>query len=388
MSPSKRLKEAASHPSPSLHPLGGCDLETFQRHCDENSPFSDRTAKMRAACRAGIMIRRPFTAYEQWRWGEQIDQRKLTKDPVFILGHWRSGTTHLHNLLSQDPQFGWLSFYQANMPLNMLGKKVAIGRFVMKQSMPKTRGFDNVSIGLDTPQEDDLAMANLNPISEFKTYYFPREAKRHFDESVFFEGLSEEAMTCFTRAYQGLLKKLDYYHQGKQLLLKNPASTGRIPFLLKHYPNAKFIHIIRNPFKVFTSSAGRYVGALPAFSWQDFADFDIDDHVLEFYERLMNAYLRDRQLIPEKNLIETRFEDLTENPLEEVGRMYDQLDFAHRNAGLKYIAEYVEANKNYKKNTHTITDSQVDAIRDRWSFAFDEWGYSVDPKGIDVIPST
>ena len=383
---SQRLREAANQPAPPLHPLGGCDLATFHRHCEENAPFSERTKKMRAACRAGIMVRRPFTAYEQMRWGKQIAERTLSKDPVFILGHWRSGTTHLHNLLSQDPQFGWLSFYQANMPLNMLGKKVAIGRFVMKQSMPKTRGFDNVSIGLDTPQEDDLAMANLNPISEFKTYYFPREARRHFNESVFFEGISDEAKQEFTDAYLKLLKKLDYVHSGKQLLMKNPASTGRIPFLLEHFPNAKFVHIIRNPFKVFTSSAGRYVGAIPPFSWQDFDDFDIDGHVLEFYERLMSAYLRDRELIPRENLIETRFEDLTKSPIEELTKIYEQFDFPGKTAGLEKVSEYVEANKDYKKNTHQITAAQVAAIQEKWGFALDEWNYPAEPQGMEVIP--
>ncbi|MEM9283745.1 MAG: sulfotransferase [Verrucomicrobiota bacterium] len=386
MSATERLKEAALQPPPPLHPLGGSEINSFHTHWEENEPFSKRTESMRKACRASIVARRPFTAYEKWRWGKEVSERTFEKDPVMILGHWRSGTTHLHNLLSQDPQFGWLSFYQANMPLNMLGKKVALGRFIMKQSIPKTRGFDNVSLGLDTPQEDDLALANLNPISEFKIYYFPREAKRHFYESVFFKGLSDEAVERFTQAYLGLLKKLDYYHQGKQLLLKNPASTGRIPFLLKHFPNTKFVHIVRNPFKVFTSSAGLYVGALPAFSWQDFEEFDIEDHVYEFYEQIMNRYLKERSLIPPENLIEIRFEDLTKDPLGQVTRVYDQFGLPGRETGLARVTDYIEATKDYKKNIHQITESQVATIRDRWGFAFDAWGYSNEPSGIEVVP--
>lgn len=385
MPPSERLKKAAEQPAPPLHPLGGCDLETFHHYNKENAPFSERTRRMRSTCRTGIMLRKPFTLYERWRWGKQVQARHLSKDPVFILGHWRSGTTHLHNLLSQDPQFGWLSFYQANMPLNMLGKKVAIGRFIMKQSMPKTRGFDNVSIGLDTPQEDDLAMANLNPISEFKTYYFPQEAKRHFYESVFFRGLSNEKIETFTAAYLQLLKKLDYFHHGKQLLLKNPASTGRIPFLLKHFPDAKFIHIIRDPFKVFTSSSLRYIGALPPLSWQNFQDFDINDHVLEFYEQLMKRYLKERAQIPKENLIETRFEDLTKQPIDEIKRIYQQLDLPGQSNGLEKISKYLEVNRNYQKNTHQITQAQVTAVRGRWRFAFEEWSYPDTPQGIDVV---
>ena len=118
---------------------------------------------------------------------------------------------------------------------------------------------------------------------------------------------------------------------------------------------------------------------------QDFNDFDIDDHVLEFYERLMSAYLKDRKLIPEENLIETRFEDLTRNPIEELNKIYDQFDLPGKVAGLEKVSDYVEANKDYKKNTHQITEAQVSAITNRWAFAFDEWGYPAEPQGIDLI---
>lgn len=45
---------------------------------------------------------------------------ECVKDPVFIIGHWRSGTTFIHNVLSKDPQFGYCSTYQTVFPHLML----------------------------------------------------------------------------------------------------------------------------------------------------------------------------------------------------------------------------------------------------------------------------
>ena len=99
----------------------------------------------------------------------------------------------------------------------------------------------------------------------------------------------------------------------------------------------------------------------------------------------MSAYLKDRELIPKENLIETRFEDLTRNPIGELTKIYDQFELPDKVAGLEKVSDYVEANKGYKKNTHRITEAQVSAITNRWAFAFNEWDYPAGPQGIEVI---
>jgi hypothetical protein len=43
-----------------------------------------------------------FAAIEGWRFDSAIEKTQITKAPLFILGHWRSGTTHLQELLAQD----------------------------------------------------------------------------------------------------------------------------------------------------------------------------------------------------------------------------------------------------------------------------------------------
>lgn len=57
----------------------------------------------------------PAAAAESLIYRKRIRETKIEKDPIFILGHWRSGTTYLQNVLSRDEQFGWFD------PVNTIG---------------------------------------------------------------------------------------------------------------------------------------------------------------------------------------------------------------------------------------------------------------------------
>jgi len=62
------------------------------------------------------LLTAPFTVYEKLRYRNKIKQTEITKPPVFIIGHWRSGTTYLHTLLSKDQNFTYVTNMQAFMP--------------------------------------------------------------------------------------------------------------------------------------------------------------------------------------------------------------------------------------------------------------------------------
>ena len=65
--------------------------------------------------------------------------------PVFIVGYWRSGTTHLHNVLSQAPQFGYVSPLAAGLPWDVLGIVRAL-RPLLERVLPSDRYVDNVQV--------------------------------------------------------------------------------------------------------------------------------------------------------------------------------------------------------------------------------------------------
>src|SRR6478736_5238392 len=44
-------------------------------------------------------------------YSKKIKRTIITKPPIFILGHYRSGTTYLHKLMAYTERFGFISYY-------------------------------------------------------------------------------------------------------------------------------------------------------------------------------------------------------------------------------------------------------------------------------------
>ncbi len=375
MSQKWTIERAAKEKPPLLHPLDGANFTTLCGHYFSNLPYERRSLIQRLFTFATLLARFPFYQFERLWWRRAIEQKIIAEDPIFIIGHWRSGTTHLHNLLSQDPQFAWLNFAQTGLPWDMLGKKVVVAHSIMNKFIPETRGMDNVSLSLDSPQEEEMALSSLNRISYYNCYYFPRKLRHYFNEAILFEGVSQARLDKLAKAYRLLVKKLNYANDGKRLLLKNPCCTSRMLFLKSIFPGAKFVHIIRNPYEVFASSHARFGRVMSAFAWQKFDDLDYDTITLENYRLLMRRFLEHREKIDPADFHEIRYEDLTSDPLREIEKIYDSFSLPGKETALKKIAEYIDAHKEYSRNVHVLNRSQVDRVARNWDFALNEWGY-------------
>lgn len=385
-SPRWTLERAANEPGPGLHPLAGSNFRTFLAHYFRQGGYSDRSRKQRVLAWIAQFARTPFATFEKVWWGKRIRDHRLQQPPIFLIGHWRSGTTHLHNLLSRDPQFGYIDFGETAMPWDMLGKKVEVGRRIIDDALPETRGYDNVKLSLDEPQEEEMALGNLNPIGYYNIYYFPQHSETYGRQALFMEGLSDKQINGFEKAYEFLVRKLSYVKGGKQLLFKNPATTARIQLIKKLFPDAKFVHIVRNPYPVYRSSIGKFPRLYNAFAWQDFMDCDTHRFTIDTYEALLGQYLKDRESLSESDLFETSYEKITADPLGEIGRIYDALGIANKEEGLQHIGRYVETIKDYQPNLHQMKRAHVEEIQERWKFAFDAFGYPIEPPSdIEVV---
>jgi len=382
------LESAAAEKAPPLHPFTGARLGVFLRHLLLTPNLDPRTRVQRLVGTAIQTVRFPFSTMEGVRHNGAIRRHELSHPPIFLIGHWRSGTTHLHNLMSHDPQFGYLKFSETAMPLDMIGPILWSARRVINRSLPKTRGFDEVKLALDEPQEEEMALGNLQEIGYYSIYHFPPHMARHRDRSLFFEDVSEEELDRFKRNYEFLVRKVAYVKKGQRLLFKNPPSTTRMEMILEMFPDAKFIHIVRNPWPVFSSTCAKFPRLYNAFAWQSFADVDIPGFVLETYEKVMRRYLSDRNRLglSPGQLAETSYEKITSDPLGEIGRLYDQLGIGGKKGGLREIGDYVSSLREYSRNVHRIAPEHARAIRDRWGFAFKEWGYDPEPpEDIEII---
>ena len=65
------------------------------------------------------LINLPFRIYEKLFINKKYKSQTLEHPPIFIIGHWRSGTTHLHNILCQDDQMGYVNTFQSVFPFSV-----------------------------------------------------------------------------------------------------------------------------------------------------------------------------------------------------------------------------------------------------------------------------
>ena len=253
----------------------------------------------------------------------------------------------------------------------------------MATAVPKDRGMDQVKMGIKEPQEEEMALGNLNLISYYNVFYYPREMKQQFERSIFMEGVTEEEQEEFEAVYVKLLRKLSIAGKGNPLLLKNPASTARIEQLNRLFEGVRFIHIVRNPYEVFASMLHHYPRLFNAFAWQKFDDIDLEEMVFYKYGRVMKGYLDQRDLVSDR-LGETSYEKIVANPVGEISKFYDAFDLEHKESSLKEIEKYALAGRGYKRNQYQLTKAQVDRIQREWGFALDEWKYQI-PESIEIV---
>jgi hypothetical protein len=322
---------------------------------------------------AVALLGAPVRAYERMKFGAMIECTELHDPPIFILGHWRSGTTYVQRLVAQNPEFAIVNFIHTMIPgLFLTG---GLFKFILKTSLPETRPMDNVEIGPEFADEEEYALGNLSPYSFYHALSFPKRMREIFDRGVLFEGVSDRVKARWLATYHRFLKKIAFSSGGRQLLLKNPANTARVKMLLDLFPDAKFIHVYRNPFVVYSSTINWLDKEMVPTALQDVDETVIREAALTNYEKLMRKYLAERSLIPEGNLVEVRFEDVEADPLAETIRIYRVLGLTMSDQTRTRLESYIASNADYRKNRYHLSPEMVATIQDRWGFAINTWDY-------------
>src|SRR5262249_32273555 len=141
----------------------------------------------------GGVLRWPMCTFETVRVASRVRRVTFDPPPIFIVGHWRSGTTYLHNLMSQDPTFEVPTILDAIRPYEFFPSPLdGISRSILLHSVPATRPMDDVPIRPGLPQEEELALAAMAAPSFWNCLYFPREMSGIFAREVLFEGVGPE----------------------------------------------------------------------------------------------------------------------------------------------------------------------------------------------------
>lgn len=315
----------------------------------------------------------PLRVYEKLRYRRALAEVEI-QPPLFVLGYGRCGTTHLHNLLSRDPRFGAVSTLQALAPgLAIVGGGLL--RPLMRATMPAVRPMDNVRVSVDAPQEEEVALANLTHQSVLHHLSFPDRHDEWFRRYALFEGTTPAARRAWQALYREVVAKATLLADGKPLVLKSPTNLGRLPLLLELFPDARFVHIYRNPYDVLPSLLNMYRKLLPGQRLTSVDWARTEALIVEHYRLAFAAYFRDRARIPAGHHAEIQYEALVADPLTELARVYAELDLPDFSAASPTIRDYLRGLASYTRNDFDRDPRLVGIVNGRWGEYVDRWGY-------------
>jgi len=359
-----------------VHPLSGADPLTLMRVIARNGPIEPRSIPPLAISMASALGRLPFTVTERALAGRWIRRGPAMPPPIFIIGHWRSGTTHLYNLLSRAPRFGYIPPLATGMPWDMLVLTRMLRPLLVKM-LPEQRYIDRIPVKADSPQEDEAALANMQPISMYHGLYFPRHLRRNFRQGVFFDQTPPRDVRRWQRRFLHFLAKLNLQFEGRPLLVKNPVYTARVKMLCELIPGARFVHLHRHPLHVFQSMQNFYAKLLPAMGLQRWDPSLIDELILESYPRMMQRMVEDAAALPADRFVELGYDALDERPLETVETIYDRLAISGFAEDRPRFEAYLESISNYRKNRYELPEAMKRTVARRWRPFFERWGYAL-----------
>jgi hypothetical protein len=318
----------------------------------------------------------PLNILERTKYDKVINSTKIDKPPIFIIGHFRSGTTYLHNLLTQDEQFAYPTTFQTITPALFLRFEKIVKPIVIS-SLPEKRPQDDIKVDADYPQEEEYAIGNLSPFSYYNGWCFPKNMQFYFNY-VHMQDVSEKTIDDWKKIYVYFLKKVTYSFNGKQLVLKNPPNTSRIKLLLEMFPDAKFIHIYRNPYHVYLSMRRMLMKEMTLQCIQKPKDIEeIERIMVEFYKTMYDKFFIEKVLIPKGNFAEVRYEEFLKNPYEQIKKLYQELNLPGFEKSNDNFKKYINSQSKVKTHSYKIEDEIKNKIYSAFSHYIDLWDYSI-----------
>ncbi|HVS38247.1 MAG TPA: sulfotransferase [Gemmataceae bacterium] len=309
-------------------------------------------------------------------YGGRIDRTPIREAPLFIIGHWRTGTTLLHELLILDPRHTFPTTYQCLCPHHwLLTERIFPHLFWFL--MPAHRPMDNMETGWDRPQEDEFALAVLGQPSPYLTIAFPNHPPQD-QEALDLERLPPRARAAWKQAFLRFLRALTL-KDPRRLVLKSPTHSCRINTLLELFPDARFVHIVRDPYVVFPSTVNLWKSLYRNHGLQTPTFAGLEEHVFETFNHLYSRLEEGKRLVAPDRFHEVRYEDLIRDPEAQMRLLYDRLGLGGFDAALPRIQKYLGDHAGYQTNRYPSLTPELRAeITRQWGGVIQRYGYTTD----------
>jgi hypothetical protein len=332
----------------------GCDLMTWLRLIAPNWRRLDpsRRGALLISCLVSV-ANSLLHAIQAVVFALPLRWTKPVRGPLFIIGHWRSGTTVLHHLLALDQRFTYPNNYVCFCPHHFL-----LTEWLLREGFdslaPLTRPMDDLPLESGGPQEDEFALMNLGAPSPYCAIAFPDRGLDLADR------LDREATDPrLTRRWQ---RKMDWlvraltFRERKRLVLKSPTHTFRVRRLLAMYPDAQFVHIVRDPLATIASTLAMWKALCGTQALGSWDQSRLEDSVLDNYRAMCRTFAAVRRDLKPSQLHEIHYERLLEDPLGEMKSLYAALELGEFDYARPEVLRHLQSVKTHRPSVHPFSE--------------------------------
>ena len=286
-------------------------------------------------------------------------ERQRIEAPVFIIGLPRTGTTHLHGIVSEDPAnrapLTWEVMYPA------AARSPADVARARSQTDSRLGWADRLApefmrihpIAADLPQECIAITAQVFMSIQFHTTH---------DVPSYQNWLEDAPQRLAFDFHHRFLQHQQAKSSGTRWVLKAPGHLFALEGLLERYPDARIIHTHRDPTRVMASMASHATVLRRAFS--DNADpRKIAADWADRWARALEKFLAVRDRAPASQFLDLGFESIESDPLGTVERVYDFLGWPLTQDARAAMQRFLAANPKNKHGVHSYTLEQFGLSR-------------------------
>ena len=236
--------------------------------------------------------------------------------PIVICGLPRTGTTHLHNLLSADPALRSLPYWESEEPVNrpedVDGRiaRTAAGLDVLNTGLPLFERMHEITpehvheeidlIGMDF---SGMTFETMAPMPTWRDHYLAHDQRPHY-------------------AYlKKVLQALTWLRGGDRWVLKSPQHLEQFPALVDTFPDATFVVTHRDPVSV-TASMCTMLAYLARLGRDPVDPQGISAYWADRLETMLRTCVETREVLPEDRSIDVRFHEFMADDVATVERVY------------------------------------------------------------------